>query len=132
MPTVSGKSCMVDCIIVPYSPCTGRFRRAVPPSVDGSAASPTAPGRDGRSVPASPRTSRRSAPVVHTCVTHRQHGRLLVELEAAVDDLAEEQGVPAELDGLTHLAVEERDRLVEDGRAGDAVVEREPVEGAGV
>ena len=32
------------------------------------------------------------------------------------------------LDGLAHLAVEVGDRLVEDRRAGDAVVEREAVE----
>ncbi len=29
MPTVSGKSCMVDCIIVPFSPGAGRDRRSV-------------------------------------------------------------------------------------------------------
>ena len=59
-----------------------------------------------------------SAAVVHARVTHRQHRCVLVELEAAVDDLAEEQRVATELHGLAHLAVDERDRLVEDRRAG--------------
>ena len=38
----------------------------------------------------------------------------------------------AELDGLAHLAVDVRDGLVEDRRAGGAVVEREAVERARV
>src|SRR3981081_275019 len=71
-----------------------------------------------------------SAAVVHAGVLHAKHGGVLVELEGAVDDLAEEQCVPAQLDRLAHLAVEIGDGLVEDRRAGGAVVERELVERA--
>src|SRR3954465_3322056 len=111
MPTFRGKSCMVDSIIEPPSRAWVVTARSV------LGPSPPGPG---------------SAPVVHARVTHRQHRRLLVELEATIDDLAEEQRVATDLDGLAHLAVEERDRLVEDRRAGGAVVEREPVERARV
>ena len=105
MPMLSGKSCIVDSIIVPFSPSRDVTDRSVLRRL------PPGPGR--------------STPVVHPRVPHGEDGGVLVELERAVDDLAEEERVPAELDRLPDLAVEVRDRLVEDRRAGGAVMERE-------
>src|SRR4029078_13098852 len=65
--------------------------------------------------------------VVHAGVLHAEHGRVLGLLEAAGDDLADEERVLAEVDGLAHLAVEPGGRLVEDRRAGGLGVEREAV-----
>src|SRR5690348_2117852 len=101
MPTLSGKSCMVDWII-------GR--------------PPIQPVETARSVLRVVQRGLGSTPVVHARVTHREHGGVLVELEAAVDDLPEEQRVTTELDGLAHLAVDVGHGLVEDRRAGGAVV----------
>src|SRR5215207_6348292 len=130
MATLIGKSCMVDCIIGPTSPVTwsrspGAYSDESAVVLGDEAASCPEGGTTSRSRP-----SRRSTPVVHARVTHREHQRLLVELEPAVDDLAEEQRVAAELDRLAHLAVDERDGLIEDRCPGGAVVEREAVEGA--
>ena len=62
MPTLSGKSCIVDCIIVPFSPARGRDRPE---------RTRTPPGR-----------SRASTAVVHPRVPHGEHRGVLVELEA--------------------------------------------------
>ena len=65
------------------------------------------------------RTARRgSAAVVHPRVLHAEDLVSSSRLEAAVDDLADEEGVVADLDGLADLAVEVGRGLVEDRRAG--------------
>ena len=118
------------------SPCTVRPWRKIMPTVSGKScivtaskeSAPRARARDRRAY--SGTGTRGSTAVVHAGVVHREHRGVLVELEAGVDDLAEEQGVTPELDGLAHLAVEVGDGLVEDRGAGDAVVEGEPVERA--
>ena len=70
------------------------------------------------------------AAVVHARVGHREHGGLFVGLERGVDDLADEQRVITEVERVPDLAVDVRNRLVEDRRTGDAVVEREAVQRA--
>ena len=60
----------------------------------------------------------------------RRTGGVLVASGTRVDDLADEERVVADLDRLSHLALDVGRRLVEDRRAGDAVVEREAVQGA--
>ena len=113
MPTVSGKSCMVDCIIVPFSPGDGRIARSVlgRRSTRRSRVNPrSSSGCHSSRAPGSPRR----AGTPQSTISPRN------------------SVCPPTLDGLAHLAVEERDRLVEDRRAGGAVVEREPVERARV
>src|SRR5215207_1954632 len=71
-----------------------------------------------------------SAAVAHPGVLHPQDRRLLVLLERGVDDLTDEQAVRPDVHGRVQLAIGVGDRLIEDRRAGYAVVEREPVQGA--
>src|SRR5205085_2850231 len=63
----------------------------------------------------------RSAAVVHLGVLHAQDRRILRLLEPGVDHLADEEGVVAGVHLLAHLALDEGDGLVEDGRARAAV-----------
>ena len=61
-----------------------------------------------------------------------EHGRVLGVWKPASTISPRNSVCSPTLDGLTHLAVDVGDRLVEDRRAGGAVVEREPVERARV
>src|SRR5690606_35846585 len=64
-----------------------------------------------RTAPAAPSAPTSSAAVVHARVLHPEDLGVLVGEEVAVDDLADEEGVSAQLDGFADLAVD-----VGDGR----------------
>src|SRR5439155_15742532 len=72
----------------------------------------------------------RSASVTHAGVLHAKDLNGLVLLERGVDDLTEEQRVVADVDRLSHGAVDVGDRLVENRRAGAGGVEGKPVQRA--
>src|ERR1044072_8300529 len=78
-----------------------------------------------------PRTAR-SAAVVHAGVLHAEDLGLLVGGEPGGDDLAEEDGVPAPVEGVADLAVDPGHGLVKDGGAAGTVVVRDLVERLGL
>src|SRR5690606_41529017 len=71
-----------------------------------------------------------SASVAHAGVLHPQDRRVLGGGEAAVDDVADDEGVAAAVDRGPHLAVEPADRPVQDRRPRPRLTEREAAEGA--
>src|SRR3954449_6250760 len=73
----------------------------------------------------------RSSAVVHAGVVHAEDRGVLVHEEPGVDDLADEEGVVPGSEALPHLAVDVRDRLLEDRRAAHLLDVREPVQRLG-
>jgi len=70
------------------------------------------------------------APVLHASVAHaRNRSTFPTIMESGIDDLTDEQIVAAEFQCLDYTALDERDRLLEDGNSSLAGANRPAVEG---
>src|SRR5205085_2186564 len=90
----------------------------------------SSPAQRAARAPAPSLRSLASASVTHAGVLHAEDLDALVLLERGVDDLTEEQRVVADVDRLSHGAVDVGDGLVENRRARAGRVDGKPVQGA--